>query len=170
MRKQNHQPTLQPPFLAATDVSTPHRNSQMQKQNYQPSPSAEKDMSILNLSSTPAVHSEFFQKFFTKTFLKSHDFSCRTGPPLRSWAPKLFFSMKIVIKIFDFLIWTGPRLRPWASKLICFIQKLLQFNDFASDPSSTPAVNSETYILHSFLFSIYCSFVSVRSPTKMVWM
>ena len=52
----------------------------------------------------------------------------------------------------DFVIWTGPQLRPWAPKLVFFIRKLLQFNDFVSDRSPTPAVSSETYIFHSFFF------------------
>ena len=67
-----------------------------------------------------------------------------------------------VIKMVDLLIWTGPRLRPWAPKLLFLIRKLLQFNDFVSDRSPTPAVSSETYV---FLFSICCSFVSVRPQT-----
>ena len=78
----------------------------------------------------------------------------RVGPAPDSGHELRRFLLKVqsVIKIIDFLIWTGPRLRPWAPKLVFCIRKLLQFNDFVSDWSLTPAVRSETYILHSLFF------------------
>ena len=65
---------------------------------------------------------------------------------------RFLFKVQSVIKIIDFLIGTGPRLRPWAPKLVFCMRKLLQFNDFVSDRSPTPAVRSKTYIFHSFFF------------------
>ena len=72
------------------------------------------------------------------------------------------------MKMINFLIWTGPRLRPWAPKLVFCIRKLLQFNDFVSDRSPTPAVRSETYIFLSF-FVFQFIVLSFRSGPRQWW-
>ena len=87
MREQNPQPTLQPPLSAETDGSTTHKKVLDAETELPAYPAAFTLGTDRHVNSEPVLDSGRKLRISyssLKFFLKPNDFSCRTGPQLRS--------------------------------------------------------------------------------------